>query len=98
MRRRDVPVTISSPADAARFALFQHMIANHDWSMRAGPEGDDCCHNAELIGPLAPGATAARFPTISIFRAWLMRLVRDPARWLHHQQRSAAPVPRLLQP
>jgi hypothetical protein len=44
-------------ADAARYAMFQHMIANHDWSMRAGPEGDDCCHNAKLIGPLAPGAT-----------------------------------------
>ena len=45
-----------SPADAARYALFQHMIANHDWSMRAGPAGKDCCHNAELIGPLARAA------------------------------------------
>jgi hypothetical protein len=52
-----IPVTDLSPADAARYALFQHMIANHDWSMRAGPEGDDCCHNAKLIGPLAPGST-----------------------------------------
>src|SRR3954453_10655103 len=52
-----IPVTDLSPADAARYALFQHMIANHDWSMRAGPEGDDCCHNAKLIGPLAPAAT-----------------------------------------
>ncbi|WP_341633513.1 hypothetical protein [Sphingomonas agri] len=52
-----IPVTDLSPADAARYALFQHMIANHDWSMRAGPEGHDCCHNAELIGPLAPGST-----------------------------------------
>ena len=24
--------------------------------MRAGPVGKACCHNAELIGPLAPGA------------------------------------------
>jgi hypothetical protein len=32
------------------------MIANHDWSMRAGPAGRECCHNAELIGPLAPGS------------------------------------------
>lgn len=40
-----------SPADAGRYAMFQHLIANHDWSMRAGPPGDDCCHNAELIGP-----------------------------------------------
>ena len=52
-----IAVTNLSPADAARYALFQHMIANHDWSMRAGPAGDDCCHNAKLIGPLAPGAT-----------------------------------------
>jgi len=44
------------PADAARYALFQHMIANHDWSMRAGPAGKDCCHNAELIGPMAAGS------------------------------------------
>jgi hypothetical protein len=49
-------IDLSSP-DAARYALFQHMIANHDWSMRAGPKGRECCHNAELIGPLAPGAT-----------------------------------------
>jgi hypothetical protein len=42
-----------SPMDAARYALYQHMLANHDWSMRAGPAGKDCCHNAELIGPLA---------------------------------------------
>jgi hypothetical protein len=51
-----IPTTDLSAADAARYALFQHMIANHDWSMRAGPAGRDCCHNAELIGPLAPGS------------------------------------------
>jgi hypothetical protein len=45
-----------NPADAGRYALFQHMLANHDWSMRAGPAGKDCCHNAELIGPLATGS------------------------------------------
>ena len=48
--------SLSSP-DAARYALFQDMIANHDWSMRAGPAGRDCCHNAELIGPLGAGTT-----------------------------------------
>ena len=41
--------------DAARYAMFQHMIANHDWSMRAGPAGDECCHNAKLIGPRGAG-------------------------------------------
>lgn len=52
-----IPASDLSPTDAARYALFEHMIANHDWSMRAGPAGKNCCHNAELIGPLAPGAT-----------------------------------------
>jgi hypothetical protein len=31
------------------------MIGNHDWSMRAGPLGDNCCHNAELVGVAAAG-------------------------------------------
>ena len=34
---------------AARAALFFHMIANHDWSMLDGPEGE-CCHNGKLLG------------------------------------------------
>jgi hypothetical protein len=53
-----IPISTLSPAAAARYALFQHMIANHDWSMRAGPPGDECCHNAKLIGAsgVAPGA------------------------------------------
>lgn len=34
---------------AARAVLFFHMIANHDWSMNAGPEGE-CCHNGKLLG------------------------------------------------
>ena len=50
------PVPDLSPPDAGRYALFQHMIANHDWSMHAGPPGEDCCHNARLIGPLASGS------------------------------------------
>ncbi len=50
-----IPIADLSPPDAARYALFQHMISNHDWSMRAGPVGDDCCHNARLIGTLGPG-------------------------------------------
>ncbi len=50
-----IPIADLSPPDAARYALFEHMISNHDWSMRAGPVGDDCCHNARLIGTLGPG-------------------------------------------
>jgi hypothetical protein len=52
-----IPLAWLSPADGARYGLFQHMLANHDWSMRAGPPGDSCCHNAKLIGTAAPGQT-----------------------------------------
>jgi hypothetical protein len=52
-----IPVSDLSPADAGRYALFEHLLANHDWSMRAGPVGKECCHNAELVGLSAPGAT-----------------------------------------
>ncbi|MEO7240578.1 MAG: hypothetical protein ABIW16_04190 [Sphingomicrobium sp.] len=38
-----------SPADAARFAVFEYMISNFDWSMVAGPRGDVCCHNGRLL-------------------------------------------------
>jgi hypothetical protein len=50
-----IQVAELSPPDAARYAMFQHMIANHDWSMRGGPAGDECCHNARLIGPEGAG-------------------------------------------
>ena len=50
-----IPFGDLNRADAARYALFQHMLANHDWSMRAGPAGDNCCHNAKLIGSAGPG-------------------------------------------
>jgi len=54
VRARDrIPLSTLSPVDAARYGLFQHLINNHDWSMRAGPQGSECCHNAELIGTLA---------------------------------------------
>lgn len=53
--RERIPTTYLNPVDAGRYALFQHMLANHDWSMRAGPPGAYCCHNANLVGTLAPG-------------------------------------------
>lgn len=48
-----------SRPDAARVALFEYMIGNQDWSMRAGPAGEVCCHNSRLLvrtagGPLMP--------------------------------------------
>ena len=50
-RRRAIPVDRPEPGRRGRYALFEHMIANHDWSMRAGPAGKECCHNAELDRP-----------------------------------------------
>jgi len=44
-------------AAAARFAVFEYMISNLDWAMTAGPAGEDCCHNARLMG--TKGATGA---------------------------------------
>jgi hypothetical protein len=38
------------PAAAARFAVFEYMISNLDWAMTAAPKGQDCCHNARLMG------------------------------------------------
>lgn len=47
-----IPVSTLNPADAARFAIFQYLIANLDWAMQAGPAGDTCCHNSRLITPV----------------------------------------------
>ncbi len=35
--------------ETSRFALFHYLIGNADWSALSGP-GDECCHNAKLIG------------------------------------------------
>jgi hypothetical protein len=50
-----IPFGDLNRSDAARYGLYQHLLANHDWSMRAGPVGDNCCHNAKLIGSAGPG-------------------------------------------
>lgn len=42
------------PRQAARVALFQYMIGNLDWSMRAGPQGEGCCHNSRLLAGKGP--------------------------------------------
>ena len=49
-----VAVDRLEPRAAARFALFEYMIGNLDWSMRRGPAGEGCCHNSRLLeGPAA---------------------------------------------
>jgi hypothetical protein len=39
------------PFGSSRYALFQYMIGNTDWSVLSGPSGKRCCHNTVLIGP-----------------------------------------------
>ena len=56
-----IPINSLSPRHAALYAMFQHMIATHDWSMRAGPAGEECCHNAKMITP-AKGVAAGAIP------------------------------------
>jgi hypothetical protein len=56
-----VPTTQLSATDAARIALFQYMIGNQDWSARAGPPGEGCCHNSRLIAP-GPGGSLVPVP------------------------------------
>jgi hypothetical protein len=49
-----------NPAQAGRVALFEYMIGNLDWSMRAAPQGEACCHNTKLI--VGPGGTMVPLP------------------------------------
>jgi hypothetical protein len=51
-------------AAAARYAVFQYMISNLDWAMTAAPAGQDCCHNARLMG--AKGVTGASTSLIPV--------------------------------
>lgn len=44
-----IPGSMLEPASSARFAVFEYMISNYDWSMRAGPKGTSCCHNSRLL-------------------------------------------------
>jgi hypothetical protein len=56
-----VPLAQIDPLSGARFAIFEDMISNYDWSMRAGPKGTECCHNARLMAG-APGAPLIPVP------------------------------------
>lgn len=42
------------PRQAAIAGLYEYMIGNLDWSMRAGPAGEPCCHNAKLFRGSGP--------------------------------------------
>ena len=49
------------PATAARASIFEYMIGNLDWSMRAAHAGLSCCHNFKLMAT-APNARTALIP------------------------------------
>ena len=51
-----VPLQQIDPLSGARFALFEDMISNYDWSMRAAPKGQSCCHNARMLTTGTPGS------------------------------------------
>jgi hypothetical protein len=57
-----VPLQQIDPVSAARFALFEDMISNYDWSMRAAPKGQECCHNARLLTDGSPASLLTVVP------------------------------------
>ena len=48
-----IPPGQLDPRYAARIALFEYLVSNIDWSMHAGPVGDECCHNIRLLTAVA---------------------------------------------
>ena len=58
-REREMSNTIPSanldPVESSRYALFQYLIANTDWSMITGPGDEECCHNGKILKE--PGST-----------------------------------------
>jgi hypothetical protein len=38
------------------------MISNYDWSMRAAPKGEDCCHNGRMLTDGVPGSLLSVVP------------------------------------
>jgi len=46
---RNVQPSQLDPEYSAISALFQFMIGNTDWSVAAGPDENDCCHNSKPL-------------------------------------------------
>ena len=57
-----IPGSMLDPASSGRFAVFEYLISNYDWSMRAGPKGEPCCHNARLLSTGVPGSRVVPVP------------------------------------
>ena len=58
LEEKSIPKVRSSRLDpglTVRYALFQFMIGNLDWSSIRGPDPEECCHNTKLLG--VPGET-----------------------------------------
>ncbi|MGK7294589.1 MAG: hypothetical protein ACNS61_02025 [Candidatus Wenzhouxiangella sp. M2_3B_020] len=49
LEHREISPNDLDAVETSRLALFQYLIGNVDWSALSGP-GDECCHNAKLIG------------------------------------------------
>jgi hypothetical protein len=57
-----VPLEQIDSVSGGRFAVFEYMISNYDWSMRAAPKGEACCHNAKLLTGGAAGSLLTVVP------------------------------------
>jgi hypothetical protein len=57
-----VPLQQIEPVSGARLAVFEDMISNYDWSMRAAPNGQDCCHNTRMMTDGRPGSLLTVVP------------------------------------
>jgi hypothetical protein len=57
-----VPLQQVDPTWGARMAVFEYMISNYDWSMHAGPQGSECCHNSKMLTNGAAGALLTVVP------------------------------------
>ena len=49
VEENSVDVNLLDPMQANLTALFMYMIGNTDFALLAGPEGEECCHNAKLL-------------------------------------------------
>ena len=50
VEREHVAVSEFDPVPIELLMVFQYLIGNADFEARQGPDGDDCCHNAKIIG------------------------------------------------
>lgn len=57
---RTVETTAFEPEPLALLGLFQYMLGNTDWSVRAGASGEACCHNVAIFG--SRGAESGLIP------------------------------------